>query len=529
MKSVLILAILFFAQFSFAGQLTAEEKTLDFQQLIGRIKASYGPLDYKKSVYGIDIDELQIAYLPKIQNSKTNEEFYYLIGQFVAEFKDSHFAAVLPTDARSFLPFTVELVQNKVFIDTPIKPLQPSTEAFPFKKGDELISINGVPVQEIMKDLSKYVGQGSEKTLRRVTAFALTSRRAARFPLMIGSATISVKQQDTATVLSKDFKWEQTGESIPESTESVQKQRSYLAELSIQNSFNSIYGEKSETSYRCSGTTRIQIPEGAVKISDTPFVSYYYPTAKGNVGYVRIPHYSPEGENAEFAIDQNFSQYEKVIGIMEKNTVGLVIDQDHNCGGYVDLVNKLAGLFMNKSYRPMYFKLVANKENYLGYKAYVAELDPLTTWFDMTQKVSDLIKTTWQKGTRMTEFTSLSGEEWLAPNPVHYTKPVVMTIDELSGSGGDAFPAMLQGYGRVKLIGTRTMGAGGHVTKNPALNYSQINVHMTRSLFFRPDGVPVENNGAVPDYPYEITTDDFINGYKGYREFYTQKLLEMIK
>ncbi len=530
MKLVLGFIILFATQFSFAGQLTAEEKTLDFQQLIGRIKSSYGPLDYKKSIKKIDIDQLQVSYLSKIQNSKDNEEFYYLINQFVAEFKDSHFAAIIPTDVRSSLPFTVELVQNKVLIDTPAKPMQPNTEAFPFKKGDELISINGIPVQDIMKDLSKYVGQGTDKTLRRVMAYALTSRRAARLPIQTGTATITVKQQDTAALLVKDFSWEQTGTAIPETLESFKKGPTYLATLSIKENLDSILGEpQSEVSYRCSGTTRIAIPDGATMVSTVPFVSYYYPTAKGNVGYVRIPHYSPQGESANFAIEQNFSQYEKVIGIMEKNTVGLVIDQDHNCGGYVDLVNKLASLFMSKPYRPMYFKLVANKENYFEYKKYVAELDPLTTWFDMTQKVSDLLKMSWQKGIRMTDFTSLDGQEWLAPNLTVYTKPIVMTIDELSGSGGDAFPAMLQGYGRVKLIGTRTMGAGGHVSSNSPLNYSQINVSMTRSLFFRPDGVPVENNGAVPDYPYEITTDDFINGYKGYREFYTQKLLEMIK
>lgn len=530
MKLVLGFIILLATQFSFAGQLTTEEKTLDFQQLIGRIKSSYGPLDYKKETQKIDIDQLQTTYLQKIKDSKNNEEFYYLINQFVAEFKDSHFAAIIPSNVRSSLPFTVELVQNKVLIDAPTKPLQPNTEAFPFKKGDELVSINGVPVQDIMKELSKYVGQGTEKTLQKVSAYALTSRRAARMPVQSGTVTIAVKQQDTATVLSKDFTWEQVGTAIPETLESIQKNPSYLATLSIKENLDSILGEQqSEVSYRCSGTTRIAIPEGATMISTTPFVSYYYPTVKGNVGYVRIPHYSPQGESASYAIEQNVSQYEKVIGIMEKNTVGLVIDQDHNCGGYVDLVNRLVGLFMNKPYRPMYFKLVANKENFLEYKKYVAEVDPLTTWFDMTQKVSDLLKLSWQKGIRMTDFTTLDGQEWLAPNLMTYTKPIVMTIDELSGSGGDAFPAMLQGYGRAKLIGTRTMGAGGHVSSNPALNYSQINVSMTRSLFFRPDGVPVENNGAVPDYPYEITTDDFLNGYKGYREFYTQKLLEMVK
>ena len=103
-----------------------------------------------------------------------------------------------------------------------------------------------------------------------------------------------------------------------------------------------------------------------------------------------------------------------------------------------------------------------------------------------------------------------------------------MLIDEMSGSGGDGFPSLMQGYGRAKLIGTRTMGAGGHVTQNAPLNYSQITVSMTRSQFFRPDGVPVENNGAAPDYPYEITFEDFVGGYKSYRNFYTSKLLGLI-
>ena len=103
-----------------------------------------------------------------------------------------------------------------------------------------------------------------------------------------------------------------------------------------------------------------------------------------------------------------------------------------------------------------------------------------------------------------------------------------MTIDELSGSGGDAFPSLMQGYGRAKLVGTRTMGAGGHVEQIPALYYSQISLNMTKSLFFRPDGVAVENNGAAPDFPYTITRDDFVYGYRNYFAFTLGKLFEQL-
>ena len=103
-----------------------------------------------------------------------------------------------------------------------------------------------------------------------------------------------------------------------------------------------------------------------------------------------------------------------------------------------------------------------------------------------------------------------------------------MLVDEMSGSGGDAFPSLLQGYGRAKLLGTRTMGAGGHVEVQPALYFSQLGTRMTKSLFYRPDGVPVENNGAVPDIAYAITRDDFMYGYRDYQRFYLAKILELV-
>ena len=51
---------------------------------------------------------------------------------------------------------------------------------------------------------------------------------------------------------------------------------------------------------------------------------------------------------------------------------------------------------------------------------------------------------------------------------------------------------------------------------------------MTKSLFYRPDGVAVENHGAEPNIPYTITRDDFIYEYKGYQKAYLAALFEMI-
>ena len=140
-----------------------------------------------------------------------------------------------------------------------------------------------------------------------------------------------------------------------------------------------------------------------------------------------------------------------------------------------------------------------------------------------------LINCAWELGDYLTPKTSISGEDWIYPNRIHYTKPIVMLIDELAGSGGDAFPSLMGGYKRATLLGTRTWGLGGHVEELPPLYNSAINVRMTKSLFYRPDGTPVENNGAVPDVNYSITRDDYLYDYKNYQKFYLKTLLEKVE
>ena len=48
-------------------------------------------------------------------------------------------------------------------------------------------------------------------------------------------------------------------------------------------------------------------------------------------------------------------------------------------------------------------------------------------------------------------------------NIIAYTKPIMVLVDEMSASGGDAFAATIQDNARGPLLGWRTMGAGGNV------------------------------------------------------------------
>jgi hypothetical protein len=523
--------------------LSNDQKMSDLQQLVSLIKSGYGPLRYKKENFSINVDSLHALYLEKVLKTQSNGEFYYSLIRFIAEFHDGHFSASLPTSRVASVPFDVDLIQGHVLIDKINRDKLTETE-FPYSKGDELIAINDQPIAAVLSELQTYRGLGFTLSEKRIAAMAITSRNGMRMPVPSGDVKFSIRRGQSDVIADVRLKWEMTGEAIDEDFNSlfglnlgvkVRRSMNY-DELSIFDLHSELQNPSAEKSFRCSGGSRIERPQGTTVIMEKPFVAYYYPTAKGNVGYLRIPHYSPNrdaekgttDEEVRKATVERFMQYEFAVSILEKNTVGLVIDQDHNCGGSVDYLHQIVSLFMQREFRPIQFELLANKQEYLQFSDWVKEVPENTLARQNIEKVRELVKSSWLQGQVMTSMTSLDGASSIQPNTITYTKPIVILIDEMSGSGGDAFPALMKGFGRAKLLGTRTMGLGGHVDLQPSLFYSQIKTNMTKSLFYRPDGVAVENNGAVPDYPYEITRDDFMYGYHGYRQFYTQKLLDLI-
>jgi len=220
-------------------------------------------------------------------------------------------------------------------------------------------------------------------------------------------------------------------------------------------------------------------------------------------------------------------KYTYAISVLEKNTVGLIIDQDHNCGGSVNTVEDMVSMFMDYPVDPLTFQLRASKKSYLDLNDWKTETPTETLNFKHLENILALVKSSWQKGDYLTPKIGLTREK-IFPAQIRYSKPVVITIDELAGSGGDAFPSLMKGYGRATLLGQTTAGLGGHINNMPDLNNAAMKINMTMSLFYRPDGVAVENNGAVPDVEYVPTRDDFMNGYKNYQKFYLQALLEQV-
>ncbi len=535
MKYLVILSLLI-ANTLWAAPLNETQKLSDFNQLVYSMESGYGPLKYK-TTKGMDLNVLKVAYVEKIKATKTNAEFYYLLKQFISEFHDGHFRSQLPTDLKAEIPVMADLVEGKVLIDT-IDRKELSEKDFPFTRGDEIITINGKPVAETLAQLGSYIGTGFSQTEKRKATTLLFVRAAALVPVPTEKTIkVGIRHGLTGSVDEVELTWKVTGTAFDEKLEnfieySPAPSKLKMTDLYVPSELNASPW-RTEKSYACSGKTRIVIPKDATKIIEEPFVAYYHPTTFGNVGYLRIPHYYwkkdeyTELQNEKY-MRQIFRQYEYVIKVLEQNTVGLIIDQDHNCGGSVEYLEDMVSLFMDKPFKALQFQFLATKGFYNELKGYEKEIMDKTVEREALNEVMKLVRVSWEKGDYLTPMTSFRGSNLVNPNPIRYSKPIIMLIDEMSGSGGDAFPSMMKGFGRAKLLGTRTMGLGGHVVTIPELNYSNLKVSMTKSLFFRPDGVEVENNGAVPDINYTPTREDFMNEYRDYQKFYLEKLAELI-
>lgn len=528
-RSIIIAAVILLStQVGFGFILTTEEKLADFHQLVSMTKSGYGPYQYKIQEQNIDVDALVNRYENLVKATQTNKDFYYLMVKFVAEFKDSHFSLSVPSRRVAYVPFTVDYVEGKAVVDETMQ--LPST----IKRGDEIVTFNGRPVTGLLNELEQYIHAGSPLTRRRKAAMAMTMRFGNQMPLPSGSVEVEVLSRKTQKRVVAHLQWYQIGSALDEEVTVVQPRLAHAGNpygmLSIKDYWEQSTHPMAEMSFRCSGKTRVEVPKNATMISEKPFVAYFYPTPKGNVGYLRIPHYIPMDDQGEYLFEERFAQYQYAVKVLEENTVALVIDQDHNCGGSVTYLEDIVSLFIEQQVPTLQFTLRANKQEVLKAIRWSGEVPANTLDYQNIMKVLNLLKTAWEKGDFMTGSTSITGQEFIYPNSeVRYTKPIVMLIDEMSGSGGDAFPAIMQGIGRAKLMGTRTMGAGGHVLPQPPLSYSMLQANMTKSLFYRPSGIAIENNGAEPDIPYTITVKDFNNGYKDYRRTYTQEVLKLVK
>jgi C-terminal processing protease CtpA/Prc len=219
----------------------------------------------------------------------------------------------------------------------------------------------------------------------------------------------------------------------------------------------------------------------------------------------------------------------------QANTDGLVIDEMRNPGGSGTYVNQLLSLVMPLPWRAMGFEIRATSDWVVSISSALEQAKAARApqdIIDLLSMIKDAIvnaNATFRGRTEPVPLDTAQLDRLPLTDPqgnlLAYTKPLIVLTDEMSASAAEVFAAGIQDNARGRLVGWRTMGAGGSVGTWEAGSYSLGSTRVTESLMnrghdvitgpiqqtFYPPAPYVENIGVHPDVRIDYMTSDNLN------------------
>jgi Peptidase family S41/PDZ domain len=538
--------------------LSSKQRIADLEQLAALYAKNYAPYEWKRDVIGFDLHRLT-TWLQRIHHSD-DLDFQEALIEYVASLNDAHDNIAFPTTFFASLAFTVDIYDGKVLIDSINRTLLPVAQ-FPFNVGDELVSVDGVPVQALIESFRKYAIAANQRSTDRNAASRIVTRSQQILPHLpdLGDdAFIAVRFASTGALNSFTVPWRKSG--IPITSQGpvpsprrgngpifrpsdAQSLASTLNSASTPVVFNLVDVAPSDNTlpaymapihpllnasvskdyFAVLGFgSRFPIyarPAGFVQRLGAGLTDFFFTgTYMSNglrIGLIRIPSMSPP--NVQLALQQLDAE----ITFFNVNTDALVVDVMRNPGGLVSFVETITQRFIPTPFNILGFQVRATGSWLFLFASTlnIARNNPATppeVIANLERNFEEVLRA-YNENRGLSDPVSLNstGSLTLAPVPHAYRGPLIVLTDEFSASGGDMFPAILQDNNRGPIVGMRTMGAGGSVIGFPATAYTESIARVTASLMHRgrdiitsdfPPAPYIENIGVRPDIVIDYMT-----------------------
>ncbi len=564
MKTSIVRALLVSISVVCSAQMTVDQKVADFQQLAAVYAKNYGPYEWKVASQGFDLLNLK-PWLDRVRQSKDDLEFQELCIEYVASLNDAHDLVAFPSDFSASLGFTVDIYDGRVLIDS-INRIRLPAASFPFVIGDELVSVDGQGVEELIRAFSKYSVSANSRSTRRSAANRITTRSQSVMPHAheIGDSAIVVIQRQSGAMETYTIPWLKNGTPItaegpvpsPRSAAVAEREMTLDSEdedtpeymRALLRLWNVTLPEERWTVLGFGSRAPIfALPAGFTqrlgRVPSDVFYSGIFEGAGFKIGFLRIPNFSQP------AAGSALQQFESEIKFMQENTDGLIIDDTRNPGGNACYDEALLARVIPYRFRTLGFEVRATANWVASFSSSLtlARLQGAPQWvIDIYQALLKDVKTAYAENRGRTGPLPLCGpESYLNPavdrdgNSVAYSKPLMVLVDEFSASGGDLFPAVIQDNQRGIIFGMRTMGAGGNVIGFDGTSYSEAFARVTASLMNRKDPVVtpdnptapyVENIGVRPDRTQDyMTRENLLNNGRAFVEAFVNAMVEHIQ
>ena len=557
--------------------ISAKQRIADLEQLTGFYAKNYAPYEWKRDVIGFDLLRLT-TWLQRVQHSD-DLDFQEALIEYVASLNDAHDYIAFPTTFFASLGFTVDIYDGKVLIDS-INRIALPLPQFSFNVGDELVSVDGTPVQTLIEQFRKYAIAANQRSTDRTAASRIVSRSQQIIPHLpdLGDdATIVVRLASTGATRAFVVPWLKSGIPVTSqgpvpspvrgngrlflSTDAEGPQppgQSGAAQLAFQvgqtaaiddtlpaymEPIRALLNANVSTDYYSvlGFGARAPIyapPPGFVqRLGTQPAHFFYSGTYNSNglrIGLIRIPSMSPP------SVATALSQLDAEIAFFNLNTDALVIDVTRNPGGLISFVESLGQRFIPTSFQTTGFEIRATGAWLFSFASSLSSAQSSGAPPQIIENLRNNFNAVLNaynenRGRSAPVSLNATGSLTIASAPFAYTKPLIVLIDEFSASGGDMFPALMQDNHRGPIVGVRSMGAGGSVVGFNATAYTESFFRITVSLMNRghliqtpdfPAAPYVENIGVRPEIALDyMTRANLMSGGAAYVQGFTQAIV----
>ncbi|MBL7670591.1 MAG: hypothetical protein JNM39_08895 [Bdellovibrionaceae bacterium] len=525
--------------------LNESEKVKDFDLLADTVRNLYGPLKYKEQRFNFRYEPMVAAYRDKVKSVSTDSEFYGVLKSFLTNLQDGHVGITftLENTAQYSLPIILTMIEDRAIVagvtDLSISALHG------ISVGDEILEIDGVTTGDALALIKRYESFGNDLSDKHMIIRWL--QRPSYITEMVPKkpeAQVRFVKPD-GTTIDRTFVWKLTRgkESLARRfadtnslTDAFAKNAAEASLLHMGAATPFFLTPQTEKLFQLVPVKPSEAALGRHGLTDFGKIPVLYAALYRFEGktilLVRQPTYLVQDNAARIA------WYKAILDEYGRFADVLVIDQTHNPGGSMFFAEEFMSLFAGPATR-------ANV-NFLR-----ADRRWLNDLFSMIQApgISQSIKDVWELGYRQVESAydlgqeltaepmSVTGSNYILPASFTFRdKPILMLIDELSGSCGDIVPNLMKENGLATLFGERTMGLGGNVSPVVQLPLSLASVNLTRGLFmiYQPDGKydfnkALENQGVQPQVHYTHTVQDFRAGYVEYFRAFSTAASKLVK
>ena len=529
--------------------LTRDQRNADLTQLASQYAKNYGPYEWKRDVMDFDLLRLN-PWLHRIAHSD-DLDFQEALIEYVASLNDAHDLIAFPTTFSASLPLTIDIYDGKVLIDS-INRIRLPQAQFPFVVGDEVISVDGRPVQAIIESFRKYAIAANQRSTDRTAASRIVSRSQQIMPHAFqidDTATVAIKLAATGATSLFTIPWTKNGipllsqgpvpspvkgngpislatqgqnitaglpggdaasatifkvaergpsdDSLPDYMEPIRP----LLNASVSTDYYSIlgFGARNPIFALPAGFIDLNAPCPTCIVRAGEPLFYFFATfttaAGTRVGFVRIPSMSPP--SAAIAL----AQLDRAMAVFGSSTDALIVDVMRNPGGSVAFVEAVAQRLIPTSFHTIGFEIRATGAWLFSFAAQLsnARLNPTTppaVLANLEANYNAVLEAFNQNRGRTGPISlNSTGSLQLEPVPGAYARPLMVLTDEFSASGGDMFPALIQSNRRGPIFGWRTMGAGGSVVNFSGPAFTESIFRITVSLMNRLEVI------TTPDFP----------------------------